>query len=296
MFLFQFPTDASLSYALNGGPWHVSGIPLILRVWDSNLQKLDVSSPVLPVWLLVNLHGEICSIGVQYSWKPQHCDSCNQWGHHQLACSSNRPPVKQWIPKATAIRLAEPIVSKIVVPAPLQSASLPTQPSVAVSPKDALSNVPIPSQIPKIPTVPAGANLNHSTACATVSVASSSATSPINVTDVPSSPNIPAVADRNAPVASVGIADAKPQRHVVAEAMAVAMAAVAFNENHVVDKWDLLPPGPETAPMEITRWLASVVQTEEPQHHVVGEAMVVAVAVAAVAISNDVPCSRQRIL
>ncbi|KAJ4848287.1 hypothetical protein Tsubulata_017957 [Turnera subulata] len=54
MFLFQFPTDASLSRALNGGPWHVNGIPLILRVWDSNIQKLDTTSSVLPVWVQFN--------------------------------------------------------------------------------------------------------------------------------------------------------------------------------------------------------------------------------------------------
>ncbi|KAJ4828825.1 hypothetical protein Tsubulata_008903 [Turnera subulata] len=218
MFLFQFPTDASLSHALNGGPWHINGIPLILRVWDSNIKKLDVSSPVLPVWvqlsdvplelstreglsylasaigrplhidkdcsrmlktdhvnicidvdfakpllskLLVNLDGVLCSIGVQYSWKPQHCDSCNQWGHHQLACSSNRPIAKQWIPKTTTVQsppllVAEHIALKTAASAPLQSASMPTQPIVVVSPKDVLSNAPLPSQIPKIPTVPAG--------------------------------------------------------------------------------------------------------------------------------------------
>ncbi|KAJ4823732.1 hypothetical protein Tsubulata_026162 [Turnera subulata] len=267
MFLFQFPTDASLSRALNGGPWHVNGIPLILRVWDSNIQKLDVSSPVLPVWvqlsnvplelttreglsylasaigrplhmdkdcsrmlktdrvnicidvdfakpllskLLVNLDGVLCSIGVQYSWKPQLCDSCNQWGHDQLACSSNRPTAKQWIPKTTAVQspplpVVEHIALKTAASAPLQSASMPTQPIVAVSPKDVLSNAPLPSQIPKIPTVPAGANLNHSIACVTVSVASSSTTSPTNATIVPSPPNIPADVARNAPVASVGV-------------------------------------------------------------------------------------------
>ncbi|KAJ4844535.1 hypothetical protein Tsubulata_027947 [Turnera subulata] len=51
LFLFQFPTETSLSRALSGGPWHVNGIPLILRLWDPKLQKLDVSSSVLPVWV-----------------------------------------------------------------------------------------------------------------------------------------------------------------------------------------------------------------------------------------------------
>ncbi|KAJ4840393.1 hypothetical protein Tsubulata_002035 [Turnera subulata] len=51
MFLFQFATAASLSRALNGGPWHVNGIPLVLRVWDSKIQKMDISSSVLPVWV-----------------------------------------------------------------------------------------------------------------------------------------------------------------------------------------------------------------------------------------------------
>ncbi|KAJ4834813.1 hypothetical protein Tsubulata_025705, partial [Turnera subulata] len=35
LFLIQFPTESSLSRALYGGPWHVGGVPLHLRLWDS---------------------------------------------------------------------------------------------------------------------------------------------------------------------------------------------------------------------------------------------------------------------
>ncbi|KAJ4824489.1 hypothetical protein Tsubulata_033140 [Turnera subulata] len=51
LILIQFPTDASLSRALMGGPWHVAGVPLILRPWESNLQKLDFTNATLPVWV-----------------------------------------------------------------------------------------------------------------------------------------------------------------------------------------------------------------------------------------------------
>ncbi|KAJ4838675.1 hypothetical protein Tsubulata_003107 [Turnera subulata] len=51
LLMFQFPTEASLSRALYGGPWHVSGIPLILRPWDSKIQPLDTSTSILPVWI-----------------------------------------------------------------------------------------------------------------------------------------------------------------------------------------------------------------------------------------------------
>ncbi|KAJ4825045.1 hypothetical protein Tsubulata_009711 [Turnera subulata] len=51
LFLIQFPNEASLSRALFGGPWHVGGVPIILRKWDSSIQKLDLSTSKLPVWV-----------------------------------------------------------------------------------------------------------------------------------------------------------------------------------------------------------------------------------------------------
>ncbi|KAJ4849686.1 hypothetical protein Tsubulata_037957 [Turnera subulata] len=212
MFLFQFPIEASLSRALNGGPWHVNGIPLILRVWDSNIQKLDTTSSILPVWvqfndvplelstreglsyiasavgkplhmdhdcpkvlktdrinvciavdfakpllpkLLVNLDGEIRTISISYSWKPQHCASCGQWGHYQLACPTKQHRA-QWSPKAPSISLpaTESTVSmpaNNVVPvsvtfdSPKSNSGLPQNP-VAVSSEPVISPTkPLPS-------------------------------------------------------------------------------------------------------------------------------------------------------
>ncbi|KAJ4825193.1 hypothetical protein Tsubulata_035065 [Turnera subulata] len=53
-FLFQFPNEASLSHALYGGSWHVGGVPLFLRLWDSKIQKMEFTASRLPVWIQLN--------------------------------------------------------------------------------------------------------------------------------------------------------------------------------------------------------------------------------------------------
>ncbi|KAJ4839516.1 hypothetical protein Tsubulata_047357 [Turnera subulata] len=158
MLLIQFPNADALSRALLGGPWHVGGVPLVLRVWSSSLKKLDLSSANLPVWvqlnnvplelltqeglsyivstirkpiradqdcsqlfkgdranvyievdyskplrheLTVDIRGEQVVIDISYSWKPQCCDKCKEWGHHELACPKKVKTAK-WVPKATS--------------------------------------------------------------------------------------------------------------------------------------------------------------------------------------------------
>ncbi|KAJ4846497.1 hypothetical protein Tsubulata_004019 [Turnera subulata] len=51
LYLFQYPTDSSLSRALQGGPWRIGGIPLFLRKWDVNIKPIDFSASVIPVWV-----------------------------------------------------------------------------------------------------------------------------------------------------------------------------------------------------------------------------------------------------
>ncbi|KAJ4829658.1 hypothetical protein Tsubulata_013259 [Turnera subulata] len=51
LFLIQFHTEASLTRALYGGPWHVGGVPLHLRVWDPKVQKMDFTTSMIPVWV-----------------------------------------------------------------------------------------------------------------------------------------------------------------------------------------------------------------------------------------------------
>ncbi|KAJ4836643.1 hypothetical protein Tsubulata_036530 [Turnera subulata] len=122
LILVQFPVESTLSRALYGGPWHVGGVPLILRPWSSSIQKdgsfcclssycsklfkadcanicvdVDFSQP-LKHELVVDIHGEQFTIEVAYSWIPQHCDFCKSWGHHELACAKKKP-VTKWIPK-----------------------------------------------------------------------------------------------------------------------------------------------------------------------------------------------------
>ncbi|KAJ4823792.1 hypothetical protein Tsubulata_032018 [Turnera subulata] len=50
-FLFQFPNDAAYSRALNRGPWHVGGVPLLFRPWSSSSNKLDFSNAIFSVWV-----------------------------------------------------------------------------------------------------------------------------------------------------------------------------------------------------------------------------------------------------
>ncbi|KAJ4821982.1 hypothetical protein Tsubulata_007529 [Turnera subulata] len=54
MLLIQFSNADALSHALLGGPWHVGGVPLVLRVWSSSLKKLDLCSTNLPVRVQLN--------------------------------------------------------------------------------------------------------------------------------------------------------------------------------------------------------------------------------------------------
>ncbi|KAJ4840786.1 hypothetical protein Tsubulata_039323 [Turnera subulata] len=51
LFLFHFPTEASLSRALYGGPWHIGGIPLLLHQWSSTIEPADFTADTFPVWV-----------------------------------------------------------------------------------------------------------------------------------------------------------------------------------------------------------------------------------------------------
>ncbi|KAJ4850536.1 hypothetical protein Tsubulata_048069 [Turnera subulata] len=184
LYLFQFPTDNSLSRALHGGPWHIGGIPLLLRTWDVNIMPVDFSTSVIPVWvqmkhvplelltkeglsylasaigkplhmnqdcsklfttdrvnvcidvdyskplldeLAIEIDGCCHTIDISYSWKPMHCDLCNKWGHHRLACSA-KPPSVQWVPKEAVAGSSKPPIYPASKPVPT-----PTIPLVVVS-------------------------------------------------------------------------------------------------------------------------------------------------------------------
>ncbi|KAJ4835450.1 hypothetical protein Tsubulata_026830 [Turnera subulata] len=162
LFLLQFSVESSLARALHGGPWHIGGIPLLLRKWEVGIQPVDFTASLIPVWvqlkqvpfelltkeglsylasaigkpshvnqdcskllssdsvsvcvdvdfskplreeLPISFDGCTRTIGVSYSWKPQYCDLCKKWGHHQMACSTKRSTV-QWVPKSTVAVLS----------------------------------------------------------------------------------------------------------------------------------------------------------------------------------------------
>ncbi|KAJ4846301.1 hypothetical protein Tsubulata_017137 [Turnera subulata] len=54
LFLFQFLDESSLSRALHGGPWHIGGIPLLLRNWAAGIKPVDFSESLIPVWVQLN--------------------------------------------------------------------------------------------------------------------------------------------------------------------------------------------------------------------------------------------------
>ncbi|KAJ4841308.1 hypothetical protein Tsubulata_025689 [Turnera subulata] len=51
--------------------------------------NVDFSKPLMNE-LKLDINGETCIIDVAYSWKPSHCELCNSWGHHALACSEKK--------------------------------------------------------------------------------------------------------------------------------------------------------------------------------------------------------------
>ncbi|KAJ4828114.1 hypothetical protein Tsubulata_007159 [Turnera subulata] len=118
LYLFQFPSDFALSRALFRGPWHIGGILLLLRKWDANIEPVDFSTSIIPVWVhlsrvpmelltkeasvltsIPSLFSRNRTIDVAYSLKPQLCALCNAWGHHSMACALKKPSV-QWVPNA----------------------------------------------------------------------------------------------------------------------------------------------------------------------------------------------------
>ncbi|KAJ4825729.1 hypothetical protein Tsubulata_001234 [Turnera subulata] len=54
LFLYQFLDESSLSRALHGGPWHIGGIPLLLRNWTVGIKPVDFSVSLIPVWVQLN--------------------------------------------------------------------------------------------------------------------------------------------------------------------------------------------------------------------------------------------------
>ncbi|KAJ4840224.1 hypothetical protein Tsubulata_007506 [Turnera subulata] len=192
LYLFQFPSDSSMTRALQGGPWHIGGIPLLLRKWAIDIEPVDFSTSIIPVWvqlksvpielltkeglsyltsaignplhmnqdyskllysdrvnvcvgvdfskplleeLTITFDGCTHTIDISYSWKPAHCDHCNNWGHHQLACPATRPS-SQWVPKVNKIAAS---LSVTAVHPPVESFPPPLDSAPAVSSSSAVT-------------------------------------------------------------------------------------------------------------------------------------------------------------
>ncbi|XP_039017567.1 uncharacterized protein LOC120148544 [Hibiscus syriacus] len=51
VYIFSFANDSVRDWVLENGPWHVFNKPLILRIWEANMQKLDFDFAHLPIWI-----------------------------------------------------------------------------------------------------------------------------------------------------------------------------------------------------------------------------------------------------
>ncbi|KAJ4823412.1 hypothetical protein Tsubulata_042678 [Turnera subulata] len=154
LFLFQFPDDFAYSRALYRGPWHVGGVPALelfnqeirliyfslsyqdcsrlFRGDTANVRiEIDFSKP-LQNELTIDIHGERVVIAISYSWKPQYCDNCKNWGHHILACPIKKI-VAEWVPKAKSSVAAPPAVSNaapIIIDTTVPDPELPISPAI----------------------------------------------------------------------------------------------------------------------------------------------------------------------
>ncbi|GJZ74398.1 retrotransposon protein, putative, ty1-copia subclass [Tanacetum coccineum] len=124
LFFFKFSSKDGMDAMLDNGPWFIRNDPFILKKWipDVNLLKEDVGSVL--VWVkfhgvpmitssyarvmvelradeelkyiivvaMPKLVGEgfyLCTIRVEYEWKPSRCSSCKVFGHVLDECPKN---------------------------------------------------------------------------------------------------------------------------------------------------------------------------------------------------------------
>ncbi|GJV92832.1 hypothetical protein Tco_1540645 [Tanacetum coccineum] len=120
-FLFQFETKDGMDRVIEGGPWLIRLVPLILNVWTPNtiLKKDEIKTA--PIWVklhnvpimateyaraLVEVSAEkelmaaivitipysdgkghtLATIGIEYEWKPPHCKTCKIFDHTNKKC------------------------------------------------------------------------------------------------------------------------------------------------------------------------------------------------------------------
>ncbi|KAJ4842457.1 hypothetical protein Tsubulata_001810 [Turnera subulata] len=118
--------------------------------------QVDFSQP-LHHKLTLDIHGEQVIVEVAYAWKPQFCDHCQGWGHHELTCK--RKKSVQWIPKAKPVVKSSANTTTSILPASVSAVSV----DVVSFPKETLGSVlEQPALIVTKPDIPAPRNLaNH---------------------------------------------------------------------------------------------------------------------------------------
>ncbi|KAJ4823292.1 hypothetical protein Tsubulata_039006 [Turnera subulata] len=154
---FELLTTDGLSYLTSaiGKPSHMNQDCSKLMSSDrvNVCVEVDYSKPLLDQ-LDVEFDGCTRTIDVSYSWKPQFCDICRQWGHHSIACSLKKASI-QWVPKP------KPVVSQSVaeVPTAVNKPTCMTSNHLQVAIPPLVASDPLPVNTDRFDVeVPAAAN------------------------------------------------------------------------------------------------------------------------------------------
>ena len=51
IFIIQLPNSSTRDKVLEGGPWHVQNMPLIVRKWEPDMESLEFNMETLPIWI-----------------------------------------------------------------------------------------------------------------------------------------------------------------------------------------------------------------------------------------------------
>ncbi|KAJ4827471.1 hypothetical protein Tsubulata_006815 [Turnera subulata] len=98
-------TKEGLSYLASaiGTPLHADqDCSKLFRGDSANVCILVDFSKPLKHTLAIDFNGVTVAIDVTYSYQPQRCGFCKEWGHHELACGKKKMTTK-WVPKTTSV-------------------------------------------------------------------------------------------------------------------------------------------------------------------------------------------------
>ncbi|GKE03919.1 ATPase, F1/V1/A1 complex, alpha/beta subunit [Tanacetum coccineum] len=92
-YLFKFTSQEGMVRVLNGGPWFIRSMHIMLNTWSANTKMKREDCTKIPVW--VKIHKSLFDKGsghyletldVEYEWRPYHCSKCNLFDHDDEFC------------------------------------------------------------------------------------------------------------------------------------------------------------------------------------------------------------------